>query len=349
MQRNQTISNLKFLSCGFGKLIIVTALLWHTMNTCVGARELGLALNQNSSYSFRQAFSDWLSSGAHYLELPIAWDDVEVSPGELNPSPDFATIANATYPPLNVKVSLSFLTLDTFADRRPLHLKGLPWNDPLVIDAAWFALRHTLTSLKDTTLVSISLGNEANIGLFNNQDRAAFLEFATILETRLDTFRPNVPVGVKTTYSGLSSNSRDWIGDLVNAMDAAMLTYFPLDINFRAQAPNVVRRDINAMKRFFPNKPIHLSEVGYPSSEVCGSSQAKQAEFIEVFFKVWRSQGSKIPLALIDWQIDVDDSVIDFFALYYGSNNPCFLSFLASLGLHDQNGNPTIGIKCSVA
>jgi len=102
--------------------------------------------------------------------------------------------------------------------------------------------------------------------------------------------------------------------------------------------PEIVESHFNQIEALFSGREIWFNEVGYQSgSEYCGSSQTKQAEFYHHLFAAWDSNRASIGLILIDWLHDVSPEVLAEYEEYYGSSDPAFLEYLATLGLRNYN------------
>ncbi|HWD41864.1 MAG TPA: hypothetical protein VG944_23695, partial [Fimbriimonas sp.] len=86
--------------------------------------------------------------------------------------------------------------------------------------------------------------------------------------------------------------------------------------------------------------PLLLQEIGYPASPENGSSEQKQAQFIDEVFKQLETLDSKVPFASFFLQTDFGTAQLDAFTGYYGVSEASFRSFLGSLGLHDSTGKP---------
>ncbi len=303
-----------------------------------GARQIGLSINDSARMDFNAEVNEARSANIQFTELTIAWDDVETAPGVFAPNPDFAAIANGFYPGTGLKLSLSFLTIDTVADRRPSFYQALPWDDPSVIDAAWNALSFTLDAMPSIQFVDISIGNEVNVYLkANPAQEDGYVAFVETLQSRLTTRMPNTPVGVKITADDIRNGDLRFAQRISANMDIAMITYYPLDAQAAAQPASIVFSDFNAIVAAHPGKPIHMAEIGYPASTQCNSSEAQQAEFLINAFVAWDQHPNEITTMTWVWQNDISPADVTALVNYYGISQICFAEYLATLGLHDYN------------
>ncbi len=308
-----------------------------------GTRRFGIAIIDTPHQDFDDAIGAARSAGADHVELVIGWDDIETAPGEFQPETDWAAIANRIYPGLKLSVALSFLTVDTLDDRRPAWRQATPWDDPQTIAAAWTALSRTLQALESTTLLGLSLGNEANIALAGQvQAQAAYIRFASALRKRVKQRYPDLAVGVKLSASELFADDLPFAQALTSNMDVALLPYYPLDSNAVVRDPQVPADDFSVLVEAFPDHPIQIAEIGYPSSTQCGCSETHQAEFVRAAFAAWDAHAGRISRFNWTWQTDITPQGAVDYAASLGSSSVCFAQFLGTLGLKDYRARPKL-------
>lgn len=309
-----------------------------------GNRLLGLAISENQGQTWEQAFAEAMAAGVNYVELPIAWDDVETTPGIFEPNPDWARIGGEFYAKNGVKVALSFLSIDTTEDRRPKWWQSRKWNDPELVEAAVAVVIRTLNAIPEIARLSISLGNEVDIHLgARRAQQRAYVKFVQQLRMRLREKGVGVPIGVKVTAAGLLGAEHQFVQDISAIMDVAMITYYPIDDRFHARGPDTVEDDLNTILAHLGDQPVHLSEIGYPSGQDCGSSPADQARFVANAFAAWDRNATRIPALFWDWQSDIPADALAGYGDYYGLKDMCFLNYLATLGLKTRAGTPKAG------
>ncbi|MBV6634027.1 MAG: hypothetical protein KI792_13455 [Alphaproteobacteria bacterium] len=304
-----------------------------------GDRLLGLAIIETKTQSYGNAMDASIEAGSDYIELVVGWDDVETAPGAHNPRPDFAQLANGTFPAYGLKVALSFLTFDTVSDRRPAWHQNASWDDPEVIEAAWRALNRTIIRLRDAELISVSLGNEVDVLLTTQPaQQAAYLVFIRALKVRMAAAYPTLPVGVKVTAAGALALEEPVIArQVTEGMDLAMITYYPLDAEMKTQPIDVAVTVLDRLVGTFPDQPIHLAEIGYPSDPACGDGPEGQADFVYQVFQRWDRYADRIKAMNWVWQTDIGPDEAANLAGAYGSDAPCFVGFLGSLGLRNHD------------
>lgn len=101
--------------------------------------------------------------------------------------------------------------------------------------------------------------------------------------------------------------------------------------------PTVIHSELGQMLDSNPSKNFSISEIGYPSSPLCNSSETKQSLFFQEMFKFAQNRSSRLNSVLVNWLHDVDNSTLEKWKTYYGSSNPAFIGYLATLGLRNYN------------
>ena len=117
-----------------------------------------------------------------------------------------------------------------------------------------------------------------------------------------------------------------------------MFTYYPLDDQFRVRSPKVVPDDVAKMLSVADDRPVFILETGYPSGSKCGSSPAKQSEFIDELFCVWDKNVDRVPLINLVWTYDMPTEQVTTMVRYYGVESDAFQGYLATLGLRSVSG-----------
>ena len=126
------------------------------------------------------------------------------------------------------------------------------------------------------------------------------------------------------------------------------VTYYPQDSGFQVQDPSVAAADMDKLVDEFWgtagtfNKPIYLQEVGYQTSSVSNSNEAKQAEFFCNFFQAWDTHRDRIPMASILRFNDKSTSAAQSTAVDYGlPGNTPFIEYIRTLGIRTYDGKGT--------
>jgi hypothetical protein len=320
----------------------IPAIALMTAVVCAEDRILGLAVTDLPQRSYDEAAKEVAKLGVRYATIPLQWDEIETKPGVYAPNPDWLAIAAAYYPTLGWKVALEINPIDTVADRRPAWLRDKPWDDLEVVRAFRALVMNTLAKSNGLELTSLAIGNEVDVLL--GEDPSAWAAYESFLAQAIATtkvIRPDVLVGVKATFIGLSGKAATHIKQLNSKTDVVMFTYYPLDENFRARDPETAAAtDVNAMVEAFPSRKIHLTEVGYPASETCAGGEAGQSRFVKNFFAAWDNYENSIKAVYWDWMTDISSQDVAAAGRYYGVNQKCFAEFIGTLGLETGTLKP---------
>lgn len=314
-----------------------------------GDRLLGIDVTTAQDDDFQSALDLARAAGATINGLHLNWDDLETAPGVYEPEPNYLAIANAYYPTQGTKIALTIAPIDTTNLRLPPDLAERPLDDPAVVARFLDLLDWAFAQITDLDLVSISLGNEVDVYLGAEPSR--FAQYETLFEAaaaHVRSQRPGVPVGVKATWPGLVGLQREPLISLNRTSDVILVTYYPLEADFRVRDPATVAPDFAALTGIYPTRPLYFLETGYPSggaaSSVTGtpptqSSPALQATFVREVFRAWDTHRDRIPIVKFTWLHEAPASDIAGFIQYYGVAAPGFRDYLATLGLRTRSGS----------
>jgi hypothetical protein len=92
-------------------------------------------------------------------------------------------------------------------------------------------------------------------------------------------------------------------------------------------------------------EPLYLLEAGYPSSDVLGSSQSKQADFIREMFETWDTHRSQLKLVNFIWLHDISPAQVKSYTKYYGLSSKGFAEYLGTLGFRGHDGEDKQAFK----
>jgi hypothetical protein len=111
-----------------------------------------------------------------------------------------------------------------------------------------------------------------------------------------------------------------------------------LNGDFTVKDPAAIESDIDAIVSAFPDRPIYLTELGYPSGAACKSSDALQEAFVRRLFKAWDRHAGAVRYVNLCILTDRPDSFVQGAGTYYGLATPAFLDFLRTLGMRTHEG-----------
>ena len=301
-----------------------------------GDRLLGIGINEGS-IGFEKAFPAAQTTGMQFVELPQQWDEIEKEAGEF--TNQWLDVANAYYPRVGVRLVISLNPIDTNSLRLPDDLRNKPLDHPDVIARYKKAVEYVLSRLPDTKLVAFSIGNE--IDGFLGADSAKWAQYERFFQATADYVRqqkPDVPVGAKVMLPSLIGDRRRQVQAVNRHADAVFVTYYPLNGDFSVKPPTVAHDDIKAVLKLYPQKPVYFLEAGYPSSPHLGSSEQRQARFVQEIFNVWDQHHTQIRAVNFIWLHDISLAEVNRYKKYYGVDARSFGEYLGTLGLRTHNG-----------
>jgi hypothetical protein len=304
-----------------------------------GGRLLGMSVNEPADKNFEAAFQTARSVGIQVVSLNLHWDEVEKAPGRFE-SP-WPTAANAFYGANKVRISLRLATFDTNNNRLPADLRDKPIDDPATVGRFNAFADWVLAQLTDVELADVSIGNEVDVWLGADANKwEQYTAFFKATREHIRNKRPALTVGSNITFPAHTGEAKRFVSELNESADAAMVSYYPLTPTFQVRPPTVVRDDFAELCAAYENKEIRFTEIGYPSGDECGSSLAKQKQFIDEVFAAWDAHKEQVKSVVFVWLHDRPPEEIEHYKTYYKISDAAFLSYLGTLGLraHEKSG-----------
>ena len=308
-----------------------------------GNRLIGHGISEGAN-GFGEAFALALDAGLEFIELPLAWDDVENAPGQYESKT--LKIANAFFPAQGVKIFLTVNPIDTNNLRMPADLKNRAFDDPKVIARYQQLLDYVFEQTGDLEIIGFGIGNEIDAYLANDPSRwEQYRKFYDAARQYVKNKRPGLKVGTKAMMYGHIFHHTEALKKMNRNSDLIMVTYYPLKGGFRLREPAVVHEHFKRLTAIYKDRPISMLEAGYPSSSYLGSSEQKQAVFIRELFAAWDKHRDQVLHMNFMWLHDVPDSKLKEFETYYGFSSREFIEFLATLGLRTHNGEDKLAFN----
>ncbi len=305
-----------------------------------GERTLELDVNPSQNGDYDQAVEHARQLGVESTRLSVFWDELEPAPGVYEPKPNWLAIANDYYPAQGLRLSLVIAVLDTTEIRLPRDLQGKPLDHPQVIERFQDLLDYIATQIPALELTSLAIGNEIDGVLGADPDAwGAYQTFYAAGADHARSLWPGVPVGTKVQFEGLLGPSAEFARSLNRSSDVIMTTYYPLQGDFSVRKPAVIQSDFQRLVEAYPEREIHITEIGYPTAEANESSPQKQAEFIRHMFSAWDDHAEQITLLSYSWLSDLPGSSVKKLTQYYGLSSRAFGEFLRTLGLRTYPGD----------
>jgi hypothetical protein len=277
--------------------------------------------------------------------ITYRWSELEPAPGQFALD-DLANGLNYLRAVYDYQFMIGIQVLNTTDKETPLDLLDVPLDDPQMLERFTALFDAVLPHLSEDVRY-LSIGNEVDVYLSNEQAWESYKVFYDAAVAYVHTAAPWLQVGVTATYGGALAHP-DELRRLNEQSDVLILTYYPLGMAFTADDPAAPLHDFPQMVEMAAGTPLVLQEVGYPSAELLGSSEAEQAEFIRNVFTAWAAAGDAIPLLNVFLLGDLSEQMCDEFEIYYGLEHPNFHAFLCTLGLRYANGTPKAAYEAFV-
>jgi hypothetical protein len=119
--------------------------------------------------------------------------------------------------------------------------------------------------------------------------------------------------------------------DIVSKVDIISFTYYPLNPDFTVKESDEVRSDLQKAIDAAGHRQVLFQEIGCPSAPRLKSSEKRQAEIIELAFRILKENKDRVIAANILWMSDLPDALVEQFGQYYQlPNNEAFKAYLAS-------------------
>lgn len=312
-----------------------------------GSRILGMDLKEIPSVAYDMAYDQAITMGVREVSISLDWALLEPSLGSYdNTLPE---IIDTFYPNKIAGLTLILRPLDTAGPSVPSELTGLSYDDPVVISAFEKFLANLHAQLPTVNASGkikwIHVGNEIDAYLGDDAERwmqwQTFVQAAKLKINSL--WGSDVDVSSIVQFSTFSdANILPLYLRMVSDLDSAVITYYPLNVDFTMRPVSTVEKDFELMVNTIPGKSILIQECGYPSSSVNNSSETVQADFVSAVFAAWDTYMNSIQLIDFSWQYDLSPSAADQWVIDYGMsgspNEEAFRAFLLTLGLGNFDG-----------
>ena len=303
-------------------------------------RLLGIALTMAEDNNFDNAFAAAQTAGMQVKSFTINWSDYEIAPAQYQPAADYLAIANDYYPQRNIPLILVITPVDNVVPVVPGDLRNRTFNDPVLIERFKKFLDYIFAKIPNVELHSIFIGSEYDAFLGKDEQKwQQYQVFFKSAKEYIKSKRPGVPIGVETTISGFTDPlQKVFVKRLNAAADVIGVSYYAVNNDMTARDPKVVHDDFAKLAAEYPDALFIFHQYGYPSSKFLGSSEQKQAEFVQETFNAWRNF-PQIKVINFTWLHELPTQEVERFAAFYGANeNQPFKEFLGSLGLRTYEG-----------
>ncbi len=330
-------------------IFLITFFLWPNalpVSANDAAPLFGMHITEASGEDYITAFQKAKAHGIQATTMSLAWDDLEPHKGKYNLK--LLKIANSFYPPRNIVIALTITPIDTNRNRLPNYLKGRLFDDPILISRFKKLLDHVFATIPDLKLSVFAIGNEIDIYLGKKRKHwNAYTRFLKAVIPYAKQKRTKMAVGTKVTFYGLTHGlTKRKLRGIHKLTDAVLVTYYPLNADFTVRSPNTIESDYKKIIANAQGLPVHIIEIGYPTSKVNKGSEEKQAQFVYLSMLHGFNMRAHIKSLYFLWFTDLESKAVKTYENYYGvRQNKSFAEFLRTLGLRTYQGRSKPALK----
>jgi len=308
-----------------------------------GEHLLGIDVSTAEGEEYDEAFLLALDLGMNEIGLSLDWADLETAPGVYDDS--VLSIANIYYPAFEMPISLTLRPIHTGTLRVPDDLQNVTFDDAQMIERFNALLDFVFEAMPDVTFSSLVIGSEFDDYL--GADAAAweaYTVFAQATAAHARELRPGLQVSFEAMVNGYSGEAAPYLENLNQYADVIGVSYYPIGDDFQVQSPENIHEVFALLAETYPDQPIYFYQYGYPSSELLGSSEELQAQFIRETFVAWDQYADQVQMIDFTWLTEQSPETVDSFEEYYGFSSETFAAFLGSLGLRIYDGSPKLAL-----
>ena len=313
-------------------------------STVRGNRTLGMHIAEGMNEEYFAALSSAQALGVEVADIAMPWGSVQTSCAPAAYDPVFVGYLDAlsSFPALGMKVGFVILgPINTNVKEVPAELLARPLDDPATIACFNGFTDFVLGKLATVSLHSFAIGNEIDAWLGSDAGRwAEYGNFYRATREHVKGRRPDLPVGTVGTLDGQIGAQRQRFVELNRDSDVILFTTYGLGDGYAVKPASSVDTEWDALLAQYPGKRVHAQEAGHPSSALCRSSEAQQADYFSSVFRVWDRNAERLDTVYIAFLTDWDPAGIDEIASYYGVADPAFKGFLGSLGIRRYDTTP---------
>lgn len=291
--------------------------------TARGSRLLAMAVGAAPGESLDAAVARAKAAGVTTAVLSYDWSALEPAALQYQAAQVAADAAYFSAAPHAMSVVVNVRPIAGPARVLPPDLRGRRWNDPVVTTRFGYLLSFLRIQLAAVDVRVMTIGTELDHALAVSEypDYKIFFEAARTQAKAL--WGAALPVGATVTLDGLvtAGPRQAAILDLAEHADRVMMTYYPMNADFRVRDPYqapiadlyaaLYAIDLNAKTR---GRPLDLIEVGYPTSAALGSSPAHQQALVATMFALWDAYLPRISSMVFTWEADLSEAGAEWVA-----------------------------------
>jgi len=291
--------------------------------------------------------------GADAAAMRLQWAYLEGAPFVFNgPQAAWLPIANTTFAQQGLALTLNLDPIAGSSLAMPSDLRyglqsgTLTFSSPSVVNRYLALLSFVHSQLGNVRVVSLQIGQDVDLYAANpsatTQFWADYYNFYTQMAGAAKAmWGSSLKVGMTATANGLVTEpTRSIMLAMNQTTDVVDVSYLPHNLDYTAIDPRVVSNDFAQLVGLYPNKPLYLQSVGFPSAPVAASSETKQSQFLYAFFDAWDQYAANIPFACVRRLFDLTPAAAIAQAQQISTAlQPSTAGFVLSLGLMPYDGS----------
>lgn len=299
---------------------------------------------------YQQAAELARSAGIEAAHVYIPWGEIETSPGEYNWTLTDLLIDTLSLEGLRLSAVIEYIHTSVRGST-PEDLVDRAYDDPQYVErASEFAV--AVAERYGDQLDYLALGNEVNIYFANEpQQLDPYLSAFRQMRTAVTGARLDLPVGTTIAFHEVERENRYDLLEAFKVGDFLAYTYYPHDPGFRYDVPtDRFGPALGAMAEASGDTAFIVVENGFSSSDLLGSSQARQAEYVRRSMDAWlnhpQAPSRLIWVSLHDPPGDCEEAALSFFGDGFDPSSigeqswRAFREYLCTLGFRQSDGTP---------
>lgn len=314
----------------------------------LGERKVSFAITNSVNETWDDAYNLSIEKGINYISIDLDWNQLE--PNKDVYKLEILAAIDLLFASDNLPVLLKIHPINQNYSALPEDLEGKALNNSIIINRFKSLLSKVNQATNNANISKICIGNE--IDTYLNLEENRWIEYNDFIKNVTphikDMWGESIQVSSVITFSAFDSQN-EYILESIKNLDFISFTYYPLDNDFTVKNPFTIEADYQKIIDIADKKDIVITECGFPSSDICNSSQALQSDFIKEVFHVWDKKSDQIEAIVFTWLTDYSESQINEIIeeLNYGNlpNNLEFKAFLSSLGLRNSDGSPKVAFN----
>lgn len=328
--------------------------------------DVNMAQDQAAANNYDAAWTLATSCGATSVGLSLDWNSIEAASaapgtatsGVFTDPGGYLAAAEGYYPARGASLVLTLRPLHNSVKPVPGDLSGTAFADAQHLLATRFCamLDWVVTRMPNTVFEALVIGSEHDVYLAAHggwSDYGDFL-FRVVSHVRASAYSARIPrIASEFTYSTGYVGHPAEVAALNGLCDAAGVSYYAIGADMDALDAATIRSQLDQLVtpatgpfQAAAGKPVCFYQFGCPAAWqdaglVVHDRSSRQADFIATAFAFWDANPTTVRLMDFTWLHDLSPAELAIQETYFGSSNPTFITFLASLGLRTWPGAGT--------